>query len=266
MRDIDQKEYKWHLDKHGYISASKLDDLLTSGKKGNSWGQTAITYLYKLQYERLRGFPIVGVDARPMSFGRENEVYANEWLRENVNQAIRSCSTDFEERIFKKVPSAMFGASPDSILGTPENVEHLYEIKCVYGEKETTWMFSPTVSKDKKRAQVLADHRDQLAGQLIAYPECNKISLLKYDAQRDDNPFDTKSPLDISRGILFTFSRADFGDYIKDVWVRILCADAFLNSGYDLDNINEYSFVVSSDDDGIIPGITNNVKIRLPNE
>jgi len=90
MIELSKKEYDWLNEKTGYISASKLDDLMTSGKKGNSWGQTAITYLYKLQYERLRGFPIVGVDARPMSFGRENEVYANEWLRENVNQAIRS--------------------------------------------------------------------------------------------------------------------------------------------------------------------------------
>lgn len=266
MRDYDKRECDWLLSKHGYISASKLDDLLTSGRKGDTWGQTAITYLYKLQYERLHGFPLVGADAKPMSFGRENEIYGIGWLRENVNENIKNCSGDFDERIFKKVQTAMFGASPDAILGSPENVEHLFEIKCVYGEKETTWMFSPTVSRDKKRAQVLEDHRAQLAGQLIAYPECNQISLLKYNAQRDENPFDTKSPLDISRGILFTFSRADFGDYLKDVWVRILCADAFLNSGYDLDNINEYSFVESSDDDGIIPGITNNVKIRLPNE
>ena len=118
MIELSQKEYEWLSEKAGYISASKLDDLLTSGKKGNSWGQTAITYLYKLQYERLRGFPIVGVDARPMSFGRENEVYANEWLRENVNQAIRSCSTDFEERIFKKVPSRLYASTVPFFVNT----------------------------------------------------------------------------------------------------------------------------------------------------
>lgn len=252
--ELSQKEHRWLLEKVGYISASSLGDLLTGGRKGNAWGETAITYLYKLQRERTRGIPSPQISAKPMSFGNENEPYAIEWLRWNVNRDIKNCSEDFDDKLFKKHETVMFGASPDAILGTPGNVSELFETKCVYGAKETNWMFSPTVPHDEKVAAVLKEHRPQLAGLLLAYPECNYISLLKYDAQRDDNPFDTLSPMDPSRGLLFDFTREDFGAYLEEVWMRILMADEFLRKGYNPDNINEYSGEIYTGEEGLIPG------------
>ena len=252
--ELSQKEYKWLLEKVGYISASCGDELMSHGKRGQSWGEVSITYLYKMQRERTRGIPSPQISAKPMSFGNENEPYAIEWLRRHINSNIKNCSEDFDDKLFRKHDKVMVGASPDAIIGTPENVEHIYEVKCVYGEKETNWMFSDTVLYEEKKAAILKDHRAQMAIQLLVYPECNAISLMKYDAQRDDNPFDTLSPMDPSRGLLFDFTREDFGTYLSEVWMRILVADAFLCNGYNPDNINEYSYVIHTEDDCIVPG------------
>ena len=252
--ELSQKEYKWLLEKVGYISASCGDELMANGRKGQLWGETAITYLYKLQRERMRGIPSPQLSAKPMTFGNENEPYAIEWLRRNVNPDIKNCSEDFDEKLFRKHDIVSVGASPDAILGTPDNVNNIYEIKCVYGEKETNWMFSPTVPYAEKKAEVLKDHRNQIAIQLLVYPECNAISLMKYDPQRDDNQFDNLDPMDPSRGLVFDFTREDFGLYLVDVWKRILIADAFLKYGYNPDNINEYSYVIHTEDDCIVPG------------
>lgn len=254
MIELSQKEYEWLSEKAGYISASKLDDLTTKGRSGRMWGDTAITYLYKLQRERKRGIPSPILSARPMTFGSENEPYAIDWLKENYNKDIKDCSRDFDKKIFRKREDVMFGASPDAILGTPNNVNHIFEIKCVYGEKETNWMFSDTVPYDEKKAAVLKEHRSQLAGLLLAFEECENISLLKYDAQRDDNPFDCIDPMDKSRGILFEFTRNEFGDYIQDMWWRIYIADLFLKEGLNPDNINDYFFITNEhkDESGVM--------------
>ena len=180
-----------------------------------------------------------------MSFGNENEPYAIEWLKENYDREIRDCSRDFATKIFRKREDVMFGASPDAILGTPDNVSHIFEIKCVYGEKETNWMFSDTVPYEEKKAAVLKEHRSQLGGLLLAFEECVNISLLKYDAQRDDNQCDCIEPMDKSSGVLLEFTRADFGDYLEDVWPRILMADSFLKNGFNPDNINSYYFKIT---------------------
>lgn len=240
MIELNKKEYDWLMEKVGYISASKLDDLTTHGRGDRMWGDTAITYLYKLQRERKRGIPSPLLSAKPLSFGNENEPYAIEWLKANYDENIKDCSRDFDTKIFRKCGSVMFGASPDAILGSPENATHIFETKCVYGEKETNWMFSDTVPYEEKKAAVLKDHRAQLAGLLLAFDECNHITLLKYDAQRDDNPFDCVDPLDKSRGIVFEFTRSDFGDYLNELWIKICAADAILSRGINPDNINNY--------------------------
>lgn len=245
MIELNKKEYDWLMEKVGYISASKLDDLTTPGRGGRMWGDTAITYLYKLQRERKRGIPSPLLSAKPLSFGNKYEPYAIEWLKANYDENIKDCSRDFDTKIFRKCGSVMFGASPDAILGSPENATHIFETKCVYGEKETNWMFSDTVPYEEKKAAVLKDHRAQLAGLLLAFEECENISLLEYDAQRDDNPFDCIDPMDKSRGVLFEFTRNEFGDYIQDMWWRIYIADLFLKEGLNPDNINSYYFNIT---------------------
>ena len=88
---------QWLMKRAGYISASRLDDLMTKGRtKEKMWGDSAIAYLYKIEYERMMGTPGLYKDAPALSFGRENEPYAVEWLRQNVNPDIRYYEEEFE--------------------------------------------------------------------------------------------------------------------------------------------------------------------------
>lgn len=237
------KEADWLLRRAGYISASMIDALMTPGRrKDQEWGQTVITYLYRLQYERAMGFPFITPDARPMRFGRENEEYAIEWIRENGYDNVINCTTDLEERLFRKHDKVMYGASPDAIVGTADNVTHIFEIKSVYSEKETCWVFSPTVPYEAKVEHILSEHGKQIAGLFLAFPECDMVTLVKYNPPRDDNPFDTKGILHPSRGIAFPFERDSLIDVIEFAWEKILYADALLNSGIDIDEINNINF------------------------
>ena len=47
-------------------------------------------------------------------------------------------------------------------------------------------------------------------------------------------------PTDPRRGIMFTITREEMGDYLDKVKERIIKADTFLNTGLDLEVINEY--------------------------
>jgi hypothetical protein len=61
---------------------------------------------------------------------------------------------------------------------------------------------------------------------------------MKYDPQDDNDPFDLRSPLDPSRGILFDYTREEFGAYLETIKERVIFADQFLDSGRDIDLIN----------------------------
>lgn len=257
---MEAREAEWLLRRTGCLSASMLDALMTRGRgKTAEWGQTAITYLYKVQQERHTGIPFVSADARPMRFGRENEEYAIEWLRHRSDTPILNCSTDLNDKFFKTHDQVGYGASPDAIIGAPDNVERIYEIKCVYGEKETCWMFSPTVPMEKKEEHVLEEHGNQILGLLLAFPECESLHLLKYNAPRDDNPFDTQGVLHESRGIEFPFRRDRFTDKLLLIWERILYADAVLKSNIDIDDINELTFKLT---EPLVPGVYQPIEIE----
>lgn len=230
---------KWIQKRIGYISASHLSDLMSKGK-GKPWGQTAISYLYKVEMERYLKEPSVHRDAPALRFGRENEQYAVSWIKENINENIRYYETDFEEKPFITVDWARFGATPDvDVSDENGNPIEIIEIKTTYSDSSIYTYFSPSKPYEKKRIEALKEHRDQMVGQLLACPTCNKISILKYCPQRDDE-WDIRSPIDISRGIIFTFTREEFGAYIDEVKQRIIQADEYLNTGCELDLINEY--------------------------
>ena len=238
---MEAKEKQWLLDRVGYLSASRLDDLMSKGRsKDKLWGDTAINYLYEIERQRWLKEPPVPKFAAPMEFGKEQEPYAVEWLRENVGGIIQHCDQDFNDKIFQKVTWAKFGASPDAFAVNENGViEALIEIKTVYGEKEKCKYFSPSKPFESKKAMALDEHRAQMAGQLLAYPEVDVIWLVKYDGQSEWE-FDLRSTTDISRGIVFRFTRAEFGSYLDEVKDRIIKADGYLDKGLELELINEY--------------------------
>lgn len=230
---------KWIQKRIGYISASHLADLMCKGK-GKPWGATAISYLYRIEMERYTGMPSVNRDALALRFGRENEPYAIEWLRENVSDKIRYYETDFEEKPFITVDWAAFGATPDADIPDEDgNPTEIFEIKTTYSDSAIYTYFSPSKPYEKKRMAALEEHREQLAGQFLACPTCKQITILKYNPQREDE-WDVRSPLDMSRGVMFTFTREEFGDYLEKVKQRIIQADEYLNTGFELELINEY--------------------------
>lgn len=230
---------KWIEKRIGYISASHLADLMTKGK-GKEWGQSAISYLYKVEMERYLNEPSAHRDAPALRFGRENEQYAVEWLRENVSDKIRYYETDFDEKPFITVDWAKFGATPDTDIPDENgNPIEIFEIKTTYSDGAIYTYFSPSKPYEKKRAEALKEHRDQIAGQFLACPTCQTINILKYNPQRDDE-WDLRSPIDLSRGILFSWTRQEFGDYLEQVKQRIIKADEYLKMGMELDLINEY--------------------------
>jgi hypothetical protein len=254
---MNKQEYQWHLEKVGYLSASRAADLLS---KSGKWIEGNIDYLYELQYQRLTGEPEPPISARPMQIGIDNEPYAIAWMRENYPLLnILHCDKDFDKKIFEKPwPDVMFGASPDAfIMSQPfagdlsdegkivynqrviDGICELLEVKCLVSRKMTARYLSPTLPFALKKAMALKEHGDQMAAQLLAYPKVEKIRLLKYSPQMDDNEFDLRDVTDPTRGIVFEFTRSELVAEMHILEGRIRYADAYLNSGNDLEKINE---------------------------
>lgn len=254
---MNKQEYQWHLEKVGHFSASRAADLLS---KSGKWIEGNIDYLYELQYQRITGEPEPPISARPMQIGIDNEPYAIAWMRENYPLLnILHCDKDFDKKIFEKPwPDVMFGASPDAfIMAQPfagdlsdegkivynqrviDGICELIEVKCLVSRKMTARYLSPTLPLDLKKDMALREHGPQMAAQLLAYPKVEKIRLLKYSPQMDDNEFDLRDVTDPTRGIVFEFARAELVAEMYTIENRIRYADAYLKSGNDLEKINE---------------------------
>ena len=243
---MDAKEEKWLKERIGFISASEVDKLMS---KSGKWTQGNITYLYKIQRQRFLKEPAPPVFSRIMQIGTENEPYAVEWIRVNMGWIVVHCDKDLSEKAFVKTDWGL-GSSPDAYLvedAFSDNLGHiiaakikaLIEIKCVVGEETTNYYFSPTVPFEKKRLRAFDEHRDQMAAQLLTHPSISTIYLMKYDPQDDENPWDLRPVLDESRGLLFEFSRDEFGSYLDEMKERVTFANDYLNSGRDLDDIQK---------------------------
>lgn len=225
----------WRNQRVGAISASQLYRLMRRNRN-IPWGDTAISYLQEVEMERHLNRVVVDTDSQVLRFGRENEPYAIEWLRENVSPEILYYETDFAEKPFIKVDWANFGATPDAEW-VEKNI--LIEIKCVFSFGQICNYFSPSRPYEAKRANALEEHREQIAGQFLAKPDIKEIWLLKYNPQRDEIDEDMLSPTDESRGILFKFTREEMGIYLDEVKHRIIWADMYLKTGKCLEGINE---------------------------
>lgn len=232
---MQEKEIRWKKAKIGLVSCSSLH-LLDS--KSGSWTDTNISYLYKLQRQRVLNQPAPPIFSRNLNTGTENEPYAVAWLRENTPMNIKHCSEDFDDIVFIKTDFGL-GCSPDVYEYALDwkKIISVIEIKCVTAETTTNFYFSPTISYDIKRITAFDEHRCQLAGQLLAHPEINVVKLLKYDPQNDEDEFDIRDVTDPTRGILFTYTRSEFGEYLNYLKQRIITAEAVLKSGQDISTL-----------------------------
>ena len=225
---MDSQERQWKLDKVGYMSASELGLLNSASGK---FTQTNLSYLYKIERQRSTGNPPPPVFSKNFDIGTEQEPYAFDWIQKN-----HSGSAVLLSKVFKKVDWATFGASVDVLDGGEEG--EIIEIKTLVSEGEINWFMSPSVPFDKKRQRALKLHKDQMVGQLLAYPKVDTIWIMKYNYQNDDDPFDLLPTDHPSRGLMFKFTREEFGIEIEKSKKRIIFADEYLKSGRDLELIN----------------------------
>lgn len=230
---MDDKQKYWLESKVGYISASRLHELMSASGK---FTKVNIDYLYDIQQQRHTKEPAPDIHAEPLEFGTENEQYAVAWLKKNTTYNILWCKTDFETVPFITTNYG-FGASPDVYHMDGDNPTVIGEIKCVFGRTNVCRYFSPTLSYNTKRAMVLAEHKDQIVGLFLTHPHIKDVFLLKYNPQNDDSEFDLRSPVDKDRGILFYFKRGEFP--LQSYKRRIKFCDDYLKSGKDLESINK---------------------------
>ena len=235
---MEQREYNWLQNKAGWISSSRLDELVSDT---GLWTKGNISYLREIERQRQLKQPSPPIHSRALRIGIENEKYAVAWLRENHPEwIITHCDADYPEKIFIKTPFG-FGCSPDTYIvsdSIPEMIQGIVEIKCVVGLFNLCFYFSNSISFEEKRIMAFTEHRHQLAGQLIAFPKLDEIYLMKYDPQLDEDEFDTRPVTDPTRGILFNYKRGEFGSLLVTLKMRTSFANSFLMSGKPMNLIN----------------------------
>jgi putative phage-type endonuclease len=116
---IDQRTPEWFAARLGKVTASKIADVMASGRAGAP-SITRANYLAQLLCERLTGRPTEGFTSDAMQHGTDNEpiaINAYEMAQDVIVNPIG----------FVDHPSiAMSGASPDGLVGN----EGLIEVKC----------------------------------------------------------------------------------------------------------------------------------------
>lgn len=116
---IDQRTDEWHAARLGKVTASKIADVMASGRAGAP-SVTRANYLAQLLCERLTGRPTEGYTSEAMQHGTDNEpiaINAYEMAQDVIVTPIG----------FVNHPSIeMSGASPDGLVGD----EGLIEVKC----------------------------------------------------------------------------------------------------------------------------------------
>ena len=116
---IQQGTPEWHQARLGRVTASKLSDVMASGR-GGAPSATRANYRAQLVVERLTGVPTEGFTNAAMAHGTETEPQARATY-------ILTTGRDVAEVGFIDHPTiAMAGASPDGLI----EADGLVEIKC----------------------------------------------------------------------------------------------------------------------------------------
>ena len=237
------KEDIWKSLRLGMITASELGDIVSA--KGGII-ETNLSYIRKKRWERKHGFshPISG---RPLDIGNEQEPYVYAWACENLGFNEIVYSKDLPEIPFWVAQDCPVGASPDAYVPSERLV---FEFKTLVGATSIEFFGDESTSYEEKKIAVWKDHGDQLLGQFISNPNVEEIWLIKYIYQDDDIDKDIDSPLAPWRGIVFKFSRKDYGVSIDAMKERIRLFDAMIDSGINPSDFKKGEWYV--DDDGVL--------------
>ena len=125
---MEQGTSEWYGERCGYFTASEIHKLLVSGKGGEPFGETALTYILDKLGEKITGKPIESKDNTATLWGKEHEPLAREWYCRKNGMIV-------DEVGFIKHPTIPnFGGSPDGItykVGSGDEAGIL-EIKCPF--------------------------------------------------------------------------------------------------------------------------------------
>lgn len=133
---IEQGSKEWLVSRLGKITGSRIGDLMTSGKRGELFGKTALSYIYEVAAERNilskyieddYLFEIyqnqVSINNKFIEFGHDNEDFAAECY-----QLVTGCELEECESIqHPTIP--YFSASPDRIA-IRNGTRKVVEVKC----------------------------------------------------------------------------------------------------------------------------------------
>lgn len=213
------RELKWKIERSTRITASGLAKLNTPGRgKGELFGKTAIDYIDDIVFQIREGDLIDEIDARATDWGKDNEVYAFAWLKENVMDEVKSATEDFGDDILFMKVGDHFGDSPDGLAYRDGEPFAWIEIKCPYNKKKAANLTLPTVTE----ADVVNEYREQFIGHFIGNPNVDEGWYVVYNAHIRENgtPYD--------RGRIFVFHRKDFEPSISLMEAKIEKAHRFV--------------------------------------
>lgn len=206
------KEQKWLIERSTRITASGLAKLNTPGRgKNELFGKTAIDYIDDIVFQIRENDLIDEVDAKAMDWGKDNEPYAFDWLKNTVMDEVKAGATDFGDDILFMKIGDHFGDSPD-FLGYRDGEPYAWgEIKCPYNKKKAANLTLPTVTE----SDVVDEYHDQFIGHFIGNPNVDIGWYVIYNAhvRLDGTPYD--------RGRIFVFHRKDFEPSISLMEVKI---------------------------------------------
>lgn len=215
------KEQVWLGKRLGRITASELNEVMSASGKyidGN------VDYIRHKRWERRHGYRLP-INGRALDIGKEQEKYAVAWLRNMMPEVKIVYSQELDEIPVWEADWGNFAASPDAFT---EDERVVFEIKTLVGNSMIEFFDDPNTSEEDKRALVMKEHGNQLAGQFLSNPKVEAIYVVKYIYQNDDIDEDVDSPLAEWRGHLYVFTRDDFN--LEAVKTRILAVDAWIGS------------------------------------
>lgn len=198
---IEQGSKEWLVSRLGKITGSRIGDLMTSGKKGELFGKTALSYIYEVCAERdlLQSYidddylfeiyqQQVSINNKFIEFGHDNEDFAAERY-----QLVTGCELEECESIqHPTIP--YFSASPDRIA-IKGILKKVVEIKCPTPKKFMEYMAEVNDNDTLKSVNPLYFHQVQAEmactgldrADFVAFCPFLKHNIHIVEITRDDN-------------------------------------------------------------------------------
>ena len=143
---IEQGTVEWHLQRLGKVTASRVADVLSKGRSGESAGRK--NYRTELVVQRLTGAPGESFTNAAMEWGTANEPLARVAYEAEMGVFVNQVA-------FIDHPSIVhFGCSPDGLVGD----EGLIEIKCPNSSTHIEYL-----TDDKPPAKYIPQMQCQMA-------------------------------------------------------------------------------------------------------